>query len=388
VARIPIVYNWRNLGQRRVSTALTALGIALVAWVFIFTLALAGGFESALRSTGSPDNAIIVRSGSTAELTSIITREAAAVFQSQPEIARAPDGQPLATAELVVVWNLPRKSGTTTNVVVRGVGPKSAALRPRIHMVAGRMFRPGLNEIVVGKLMSNRFQNAAVGDKLKLSGREWTVVGVFDAEGTGYDSEIWGDVELFMPVFDRPVYQSVIVRLDDRSHFAALKKRLESDPRMAAAVHHEDEFYAAQAGVLAQLLRGLGIFVTLIMALGAIFGALNTMYASVGARAKEIGTLQAIGFSKGAVVLSILIESTLLALLGGVIGVLLALPIREFTTGTMTFSTFSEQAFRFAITPGMLMAGLVFAAVMGLVGGFFPARKAASMPIVEALRQA
>jgi ABC-type lipoprotein release transport system permease subunit len=387
VARIPVVYNWRNLGQRRVSTLLTALGIALVAWVFIFTLALAGGFESALRSTGSRDNAIIVRSGSTAELTSIITREAAAVFQSQPEIARASDGQPLATAELVVVWNLPRKSGTTTNVVVRGVGPKSAALRPKIHMIAGRMFRPGLNEIIVGKMVSDRFQNAAVGDKLKLSGREWAVVGVFDAGGTSYDSEIWGDVELFMPVFDRPVYQSVIVRLDDRSHFAAMKKRLESDPRMAAAVHREDEFYAAQSGQLAGLLRSLGIFVTLIMALGAIFGALNTMYASVGARTKEIGTLRAIGFSKGAVLLSILIESTLLALLGGVIGCLLALPVRGFTTGTMTFSTFSELAFRFAITPGMLIAGLVFAAMMGLVGGFFPARKAASMPIVEALRQ-
>lgn len=387
MARIPVVYNWRNLGQRRVSTLLTALGIALVAWVFIFTLALAGGFESALRSTGSRDNAIIVRSGSTAELTSIITREAAAVFQSQPEIARASDGQPLATAELVVVWNLPRKSGTTTNVVVRGVGPKSAALRPKIHMIAGRMFRPGLNEIIVGKMVSDRFQNAAVGDKLKLSGREWAVVGVFDAGGTSYDSEIWGDVELFMPVFDRPVYQSVIVRLDDRSHFAAMKKRLESDPRMAAAVHREDEFYAAQSGQLAGLLRSLGIFVTLIMALGAIFGALNTMYASVGARTKEIGTLRAIGFSKGAVLLSILIESTLLALLGGVIGCLLALPVRGFTTGTMTFSTFSELAFRFAITPGMLIAGLVFAAMMGLVGGFFPARKAASMPIVEALRQ-
>lgn len=388
MARIPVIYNWRNLGQRRVSTLLTALGIALVAWVFIFTLALAGGFESALRSTGSPDNAIIVRSGSTAELTSIITREAAAVFQSQPEIARAPDGQPLATAELVVVWNLARKSGTTTNVVVRGVGPKSAALRPKIHMIQGRMFRPGLNEIIVGKMASGRFQHAAVGDKLKLSGREWSVVGVFDAGGTGYDSEIWGDVELFMPVFDRPVYQSVIVRLDDRSHFAAMKKRLESDPRTAAAVHHEDEFYAAQSGMLAQLLRTLGIFVTLIMALGAIFGALNTMYASVGARTKEIGTLRAIGFSKGAVLFSILVESTLLALLGGVIGCLLALPVRGFTTGTMTFSTFSELAFRFAITPGMLLAGLAFAAVMGLVGGFFPARKAAGMPIVEALRQA
>jgi ABC-type lipoprotein release transport system permease subunit len=388
MARIPIVYNLRNLSQRRVSTLLTALGIAMVAWVFIFTLALAGGFEAALRTTGSPQNAIVVRSGSTAELTSIITRDASAALQSQPEIAKATDGQPLATAELVVVWNLMRKNGTTTNVVVRGVGPKSTALRPKIHMVAGRMFRPGLDEIVVGKMVSERFRNTSLGDKIKLSGREWTVVGVFDAGGTSYDSEIWGDVELFMPVFDRPVYQSVIMRLDDPSHFNALKKRLEADPRMSVAVHHEDAFYAAQSGVLAQLLRTLGIFVTLIMALGAIFGALNTMYASVGARTKEIGTLRAIGFSRGAVLLSILLESTLLALLGGLIGCLLALPVQGFTTGTMTFSTFSELAFKFVVTPGMLLAGLIFSAAMGLVGGFFPARKAASMPVVEALRQA
>ena len=388
MALIPLVYNVRNLGQRRVSTALTALGIALVAWVFIFTLALAGGFESALRATGSHDNAIIVRSGSTAELTSIIARDAAASIQSQPEIARAPDGKPLSTAELVVIWNLPRKSGTTTNVVVRGIGPKSSALRPRVRLAQGRMFQPGLNEIVVGKMIHERFQNAAVGDKLKLSGREWNIVGVFDAGGTSYDSEIWGDVELFMPVFDRPVYQSVILRLDEASHFGALKKRLEADPRMSVTVHKEDEFYAAQSGLLAQLLRSLGIFVTLIMALGAIFGALNTMYASVGARTKEIGTLRAIGFSRGAVLLSVLVESTLLALLGGAIGALLAIPVRSFTTGTMSFASFSELAFKFDVTPGMLAAGIIFAGAMGLLGGFFPARKAASMPIVEALRQA
>ncbi|HLQ66192.1 MAG TPA: ABC transporter permease [Candidatus Limnocylindrales bacterium] len=388
MARIPLIYNVRNLGQRRVSTALTALGIALVAWVFIFTLALAGGFQSALQATGSRDNAIIVRNGSTAELTSIITRDVAAAVESQPEIARAPDGRPLATAELVVVWNLPRKSGTTTNVVVRGVGPKSAALRSKVHLAAGRMFRPGLDEVVVGKMVAERFQNCSVGDHLKLSGRDWNVVGVFDAGGTGYDSEIWGDVELFMPVFDRPVYQSVILRLGDNSHFAALKKRLESDPRMSVTVHREDQFYAAQAGALAGLLRSLGIFVTLIMALGAVFGALNTMYASVGARTKEIGTLRAIGFSGGSVLLSILVESTLLALLGGAIGCLLALPVRNFTTGTMSFTSFSELAFRFAVTPGMLLSGMIFAGAMGLVGGFFPARKAASMPVVEALRQA
>jgi len=388
MARIPFVYNVRNLGQRRVSTALTALGIALVAWVFIFTLALAGGFEAALRSTGSPENAIVVRSGSTAELTSIITRESAAAIQSQPEIARAPDGQPLSTAELLVVWNLPRKSGTTTNVVVRGIGPKSTALRPNVRLIAGRMFRPGLDEVVVGTMVAKRFQNCSLGDKLKLAGREWNVVGVFDAGGTSYDSEIWGDVELFMPVFDRPVFQSVILRLDDPSHLAALKKRLEADPRMSASVHREDQFYAAQSGTLAGLLRTLGTFVTLIMALGAIFGALNTMYASVGARTKEIGTLRAIGFSRGAVLLSVLVESTLLALLGGALGCLLALPVRAFTTSTMSYATFSELAFRFDVTPMMLVAGLVFSAAMGLVGGFFPARKAASMEVVDALRQA
>ena len=386
--RIPLAYNLRNLAARKVSTALTALGIALVAWVFIFTLALAGGFESALRSSGSPDNAIVIRSGSTAELTSILAREAAPVIATQPEVARAPDGSALATAELVVVWNLPRRSGTTTNVVVRGVSPKSLALRPKVKLGSGRMFRSGVDEIVVGKLIAERFQHCGLGERVRLSGREWTVVGVLDGHGSSYDSEIWGDVELFMPVFDRPVYQSATVRLADPSQFAAFKKRLEADPRYNLQVRREDEFYAAQSGLLAGLLRSLGLFVTIIMAFGAIFGALNTMYAAVGSRTKEIGTLLALGFSRGAVLASFLIESVLLCLIGGAIGCLLALPVSGFTTGTMSFSTFSELAFRFQITPGMLLAGLSFSAVMGLVGGFFPARKAASMAIVDSLRQA
>jgi putative ABC transport system permease protein len=385
---IPLVYNVRNLVAHRVSTVLTALGIALVAWVFVFTLALAGGFEAALKTSGSPDNAIVIRSGSVTELTSIVTREAASVVLTQPEIARAPDGSPLAAAELMVVWNLPRKSGTTTNVVVRGVAPHSLALRSKVRLLEGRMFRPGLDEIVVGRLVSERFQHCAVGDKLRLAGREWSVVGVLDGEGTAYDSEIWGDVELFMPVFDRPVFQSVTLRLANRSLLPALKKRLEADPRMSVQVQRESVFYAGQSGVLAALLRTLGLFVTIVMAFGAVFGALNTMYAAVGARTKEIGTLLAIGFSRGAVLRSILVESVLLCLLGGVIGCVLALPVSGFTTGTMSFATFSELAFRFRVTPGMLGAGLVFSALMGLVGGFFPARKAAMRPIVESLRQA
>jgi ABC-type lipoprotein release transport system permease subunit len=388
MARIPLAYNLRNLAARRVSTGLTALGIALVAWVFIFTLALAGGFQAALTSTGTPENAIIIRKGSTSELMSILSREASAAIESQGEIARAPDGTPLAASELMVVWNLPRKSGTTTNVVVRGVGPKSFTLRPKVKLIRGRMFRPGLDEIMVGKMVAERFQHCDVGDQLKLAGREWTVVGVFDSKGSTYDSEIWGDVELFMPVFDRPVYQSLTLRLAEPSYLAPLKKRLESDPRMDVEVDREDRFYAKQSGQLSTMLRVLGMFVTSIMSLGAIFGALNTMYASVGNRTREIGTLRAIGFSRGAILMSFLIESVLLALLGGALGCLLALPVRSFTTGTMSFATFSELAFRFQVTPGMLLAGLAFSAFMGLLGGFLPARKAATMPIVDSLRQA
>jgi len=388
MARIPLAYNLRNLAARRVSTGLTALGIALVAWVFIFTLALAGGFQAALTSTGTPENAIIIRKGSTSELMSILSREASGAIESQGEIAKAPDGTPLAASELMVVWNLPRKSGTTTNVVVRGVGPKSFTLRPKVKLIRGRMFRPGLDEIMVGKMVAERFQHCDVGDQLKLAGREWTVVGVFDSKGSTYDSEIWGDVELFMPVFDRPVYQSLTLRLAEPSYLAPLKKRLESDPRMDVEVDREDRFYAKQSGQLSTMLRVLGMFVTSIMSLGAIFGALNTMYASVGNRTREIGTLRAIGFSRGAILMSFLIESVLLALLGGALGCLLALPVRSFTTGTMSFATFSELAFRFQVTPGMLLAGLAFSAFMGLLGGFLPARKAATMPIVDSLRQA
>ena len=388
MARIPLIYNVRNLAVRRVSTILTALGIGLVAWVFIFTLALAGGFQSALTTTGSRDNVIVIRKGSTAELMSIVSREAAGAVMSQEEVARATDGTPLAAAELMVVWNLPRKSGTYTNVVVRGVTPKSLSLRPKIRLVQGRMFRPGLDEVVVGSMVAHRFQNCSVGSRLKLAGRQWTVVGVLDSGGAAYDSEIWGDVELFMPVFDRPVFQSMTLRMRDPSHIPALKKRLESDPRLSVEVKREDEFYAAQSGMLAGLLRGLGFFVTSIMSLGAMFGALNTMYAAVASRTKEIGALRAIGFSRGAVLTSVLIESMLLALLGGVIGCVLAIPVRSFTTGTMSFATFSELAFRFQVTPGMMAAGLAFSVAMGLIGGFFPARRAATMPIVEALRQA
>ena len=250
------------------------------------------------------------------------------------------------------------------------------------------MYQPGLEEVVVGKLASARFARCSVSDRIRLAGRQWSIVGVFDAEGTSFDSEIWGDVELFMPVFDRPVYQSITLRLDDPAQFGAVQKRLEAEPRMSVQVKREDEFYAAQSATLAALLRGLGLFVTLIMALGAIFGALNTMYAAVGSRTKEIGTLLALGFARGSILLSFLVESVLLASLGGLLGCLFALPVSGITTSTMNFASFSEIAFRFRITPAMLLSGMIFAAAMGAFGGIFPARKAARRVIIEALREA
>jgi ABC-type lipoprotein release transport system permease subunit len=272
--------------------------------------------------------------------------------------------------------------------VVRGVTAKSFALRPKVHLIQGRMFRPGLEEVVVGTLANERIAHCSVGDKIKLAGHEWSIVGVFDGHGTSFDSEIWGDVELFMPVFDRPVYQSVTFRLDEPSHLGAIQKRLEADPRMSVRVHREDEFYAAQSAALGALLHGLGLFVTLIMALGAVFGALNTMYAAVGSRTKDIGTLLALGFSRGAVLVSFLIESVLLALFGGLLGCLLALPVNGMATSTTNFASFSEIAFRFHVTPLMLLDGMIFAAVMGALGGWFPSRNASRRVIVEALRQA
>jgi putative ABC transport system permease protein len=384
---IPIRYNLGNLAARRLSTGLTALGIALVTWIFVFTLALAAGFEAALQRTGSPENAIVIRRGGSAELTSIVSRPEAEIVKAEPEVARAPDGQPLASAELLVVINTPRRgSGAPANVTVRGVTPRSLALRPGIRLEEGRFFRPGLNEIVVGSLIAKRFRHCGYGDTLHFSGRDWKVVGVLDGRGTAVDSEIWGDVELFMQVFDRPVFQSVTLRLNDPSHLDALARRIDADPRLALQVKREDVFYRDQAGPLGTLLRFLGLFITSILSLGAVFGALNTMYAAVGARTKEIGTLLALGFSRGAVLASFLLESVLLALLGGAVGCVLALPVNGITAGTS--HDFSELAFRFTVTPTILLLGLGFAALMGLLGGFFPARKAASRRIVEALREA
>jgi ABC-type lipoprotein release transport system permease subunit len=389
--RIPLVYNLRNLQVRWVSSMMAALGIGLVVMVFVIILALARGFQRALVETGSPDNVIVLRQGSVSEITSYITRDVEAAIRAWPGIARGPEGRPLSTADLVVVINHPRKggkSGSHTNVTVRGVAPSVLDVRTDVRIAEGRMFTPGLDEIVVGRSISGRMANLELGDTVSFARRDWKVVGLIDAGGSAFESEIWGDVEQFLPLFQRDGFQSVTFRLADPGAFEAAKTALESDPRLKVEVRRESEYYAGQSRELVRVIQSLGVFLTVIMSIGAISGALNTMYATVAARTREIGTLLALGFRPGRIVLSFVIESVLLSAAGGLIGLFLSAPIHGQTTGTMNWGSFSEMSFDFRVTPAILAAGMIFAILMGLIGGYWPARKAARQPIATSIRSA
>lgn len=385
---IPLAYNLRNLAVRRAMTLMTAGGIALVVAVLVLTLALAAGFQAAIVGTGRDDNAICLRGGSTSELVSAVGRAAARVIEADPGVARLPGGEALAVPELVVLVNLPRRGdpAASSNVTVRGLDARALALRPEVRLVAGRMFREGADEVIAGRPLGRRFAHCALGEQVRLGNRQWRVVGQFEAGGSGFESEIWGDRESLLPVFDRLNFQSVTLRLADPTRLAELEARLEADPRLNVEVQRESDYYAAQSAQLASVIRVLGFFLVAVMAAGAVFGALNTMYASIGARTREIAMLLALGFTPGQVRLSFVLEAVLLCLLGGVLGCLLALPVHGVSTGTTNWATFSEVAFQFRITPGILAAGLAASAVLGLIGGWFPARLAARQPVAAALR--
>lgn len=386
---IPLQYNLRNLFVRRTATLMTAGGIALVVAILVLTLALASGFRQALVVTGSPDNVIITRSGSNSEVLSGLNRETARIIESMPEVARLADGQAFAAAEVVVVTNLPRRNDPvgSSNVTVRGADARALLLRPRVRLVAGRLYHPGVPEVIVGKPLSARFTGCGLGETVRFGSREWKVVGVFEAGGSSFESEIWGDGEILAPAFSRVGYSSLTLRLaDPASGLEALVKKVEADPRLRIDTRREDDYYRAQSEQLADVIRALGLFLVVVMAVGAVFGALNTMYAAVGARAKEIGTMLALGFRPRSILLSFLIESVLLCLVGGVLGCLLALPIHGVSTGTTNWASFSEVAFKFRITPGILLAGLLSSVVLGIIGGYFPARNAARRNVAEALR--
>jgi putative ABC transport system permease protein len=386
--KIPLSYNLRSMLARPVSTALTALGIGLVVAVFVAMLALANGFAHALARTGSAQNVLVLRKGADSEMSSSLDRQAASILASSPHIARGPDGRALVSPEVYVVIPLGRIGDTTqlANVVLRGVSERAWEVRSNVRLEGGRRPASGQNEVCVGKRLVGRFPNTGIGQMLRFAGRPWTVVCHFSAGGSAFESEIWGENEQIMPVMRGQQFQSVSFRLADPAAFEEAKRTLESDKRVTVDVLRESAFYAQQSELLGRILRILAIMITAIMAVGAVFGAVNTMYAAVSSRAPEIAVLLTLGFPPRSVLASFLAESALIAGVGGVIGCLLALPMNGVVTSTTNWASFSEIAFSFRITPGLLAAGVAFAVVMGMLGGFFPARRASKVPVVQAIR--
>ena len=386
--KIPLSYIWRSLWARRMTTFLTIGGVALVVFVFTAILMLARGLEATLVDTGSADNVIALRRGATSELVSAVDRGTAGILETASEIAPGKDGRPLLSRELNVVINLYKKqTNSMSNVTVRGVSPQSVELRPGVRMIQGQMLRFGTHEIVVGKNIADRFQGVALGSEVSFGGDRWTVVGVFDAGNTGFDSEIWGDVEQALQAFARPVYSSITFRLKDPGAFNALKTRLAADPRTQSIdAKRERDFYREQSQGLAQFIRTLGLFVTIIFSFGAMIGAMITMYAAVANRVTEVGTLRALGFRRRSVLAAFLVEAVLLALLGGAVGLGLASLLSFAKVSTVNFTSFSELGFGFALSVGVILGAFIFALVMGVLGGFLPAVRAARLNIVNALR--
>jgi putative ABC transport system permease protein len=384
---LPLSYNFRNLWTRRLTTVLTVSGMALVVFVFASILMLAHGLQKTLVETGSHDNVVVLRKGSGSEVVSGVGREQTSVIETRPEIAIGSKGQRLLAKEIVVLINIPKK-GThkPSNVIVRGIGEDSLLLRPQIKLVEGRLPRTGSLEVIVGSSLVKRFKNMAIDEALCCGMGDWRIVGVFDAGNTGFSSEIWGDVDQLMQAFRRPAYSSIIFRLRDLSEFQNLKNRLEGDSRLTVEAKQETRYYAEQSEMMARFLRILGLSITIIFSLGAIIGAMVTMYSSVANRTAEIGTLRALGFQRRAVLTAFLVESLLLGFLGGVAGLFFASFMQFFTISTMNFQTFSELAFSFSITFEIIYRALVFSLVMGFVGGVLPAIRASRMKIVDALR--
>jgi putative ABC transport system permease protein len=386
---IPIVYNLRSVRARWTSAIVAVLGIAGTVGVFIAMLSLARGFKATLVSSGSENNAIIMRAGATSELTGGVTLDAVKIIQDAPGIAHGTEG-PLVTPEIVIVAPIPLIStGTDANVQVRGVSKNVLEIRRQIKIVEGRMFTPGLAEVVVGKNATKSYTGLTVGKTIGLGSVTWNIVGVFDAGGSSFDSEVWADAHLLGPAYNRGenFFQSVTVRLASPDSLTQLRDALTADPRLNVDVTREIDYYSKQSNRLTLLITILGGLVAAIMAIGAVFGALNTMYSAVSERGREIATMRALGFGGPAVVFSFVLEALLISFAGGVLGCLAVLKLNGYTTGAMNLQTFSHVAFAFMITPELMLKGIVFALIMGVLGGLAPAIRAASLPISTALRE-
>ncbi len=386
---IPLSYIARNLWVRRVTTLLTAIGMGLVVYVFATVLMMSEGIRETLVATGSTDNVIVLRKGAGAEINSGIAREQADVIGSLPQIATDAQGHVLASDEVVVLNTLPKRgSGKPANVTIRGTSAQGLALRPQIKLVAGRMFTPGTSEIIAGRSIAKGFAHAGLGETMKFAGREWKVVGLFDARRSGFDSEIWGDGDQMLQAFRRVDFSVVVFKLRDAALYHDVKARIEGDPRLTMEAKIEPVFYAEQSEMMTLFINLLGLSLSIIFSVGAIVGAMITMFASVASRIGEIGTLRALGFRRNAVLKAFMGESLLLSLVGGALGLIGAGLMQTVQISTMNFQSFAELAFSFTLTPAIAAQSLAFALVMGLLGGFIPAWRAARLTIVDCLRQA
>jgi len=386
--KIPFLYSLRNLWTRRLTTVLTASGMALVVFVFAAVLMLAEGLQKTLIETGFYDNVVVIRKAAGSEVQSGVDRLQASIVEMQPEISIDADGKRLIAKELVVLIALPKRgTDKPSNIVIRGIEEQSMMLRPQVKLIEGRMPKPGSSEIVAGSSIAKRFQGGGFGETLRFAMRDWTVVGIFDAGNTSFNSEIWGDVIQFMQAFRRPAYSSMIFKLRDTTEFEKVKSRIENNPRLTLEAMREPEYYRKQSEMMAKFLRILGLTLTIIFSLGAIIGAMITMYSAVANRVFEIGTMRALGFQRRSILTAFLIESLFLGFVGGVIGLLFASLLQLYTVSTLNFQTFSELAFSFTLTLNILYQAMAFSLVMGFVGGILPSIRAARMKIVDALRE-
>jgi putative ABC transport system permease protein len=384
---IPLQYIARNVWARRLTTALTAGGLALVVFVFATMLMLDAGLKQTLVTTGERDNVVVIRKGAETEIQSSITRDQAAAMEMHPSVALTSEGRPTSSREAVVLISLTKAgSQTPSNVVIRGVSPLGVSMRPQIRLTEGLVFKPGSAEIIVGSGIAKGYGNVRVGDHLRFAQRDWTVVGHFDAGGSGFDSEIWGDVDQLMQSFRRTSYSSMVVRLTETDAFDKFRTDIDVDPRLANEAKREQQFYSDQSKALSAFINILGLTLTTIFSVAAMIGAMITMYASVANRVGEIGTLRALGFQRKSVLMAFLIEAGLLGLVGGVAGLLCASLMQFASFSTTNFQTFSELSFRFLLTPAIVAKTLLFSMAMGWIGGFLPALRASRLNIVDALR--
>src|SRR5476649_798875 len=383
---LPIRYSLRNALVRWRSTIATVLGIALVVFVFVLLQSLAAGIEKSSGNTGDPRNILVVRKGSTAESASLISRQNLQDVRYFPEIARSTNGEPVISADVLVLVNLPRRNnGGEANILLRGITPRGIELRPQVKLAAGRWFEPGKREVVVSAKLAKRFANFDIGQSFKSGSATLTVVGWLEGGGSAFDSECWLDADECRSLFERDMYSSFLIRPTDEAAGAKLLARIEADRRFKLKAEKEVEYYRKQTMTAAPI-KWLGNFLAVTMSIGAVFAAMNTMYAAVGSRTREIGTLRVLGFRRRAVIVALLLEGGFLALLGGILGCAIAFYWNGYTTATMGMETFSEIVFEFRVTPALVLEGVIFAATVGLIGTLLPAIRAARLPVIAALK--